>query len=302
MKLSICVPLFNKFFALQRLLNSIEGEVARFKSLDFEVVITNNGSSDATAREIDLVCEPYTYVRVIHSEKTISLPENWLLAVSYATGDLIKLQLADDELGTIDFVSLCEVFRDTEIQYVVVPSVPIFAQDVSAQHSEEIVEYFRSVNAFRAEIKFLTDADKASLLVRGRVIEGNNLFGDVNALFFRRECVSILSKPVRSGDAAVKSWPDLEIYLRLFLGCQGMFLGAGCAKFHINRTSTCFLAANNPRYFRQIYSRLAYMLMLDVMLNEEYSSVREQLTLSYRLRFVAKFARASLSFLVSSAR
>ena len=60
---------------------------------DFEVVVCDNNSTDDTAMLLSTVSDPR--LRVVRSDRTLSMPENWELAVSHARGEYVTI-LADD--------------------------------------------------------------------------------------------------------------------------------------------------------------------------------------------------------------
>lgn len=298
MTFSICIPLYNKFFALERLLDSIQTTLDEQGIEDFEIVVANNASTDATPPEIDSLIQKYRNAKVFHIARTISLPENWVLALNYAEGDIIKLQLADDEFGTPDLRQIQQALEEKDTNYVILETDVIFSEDIAESERADLMKYFDKVNRFRSTIHISSEKERLESLLRERILEGNNLFGDANAVFFRKSCMDLIKKPIRSGDAVAKSWPDLELYFRLFLGTTGRFLNAGRVKFHINKTSTCVSANQNPAYFRQIYSRLAYFFLFDFLLDSNYADIRSRIPFKARLRLALSACKPALRFLL----
>lgn len=298
MKFSICIPLYNKFFALERLLQSIQASLAKQRTISYEVVIANNASTDATPHQIDSLAQRYKNVTVFHITRTISLPENWVMALNYARGDIVKLQLADDEFGSPDLGKIQDALKEKYTDYVILGTDVVFSDDITESERANIIKYYNKVNQFRSKIRISSEKDRLEFLLKEKILEGNNLFGDANALFFRKSCLEIINKPIRSGDAVAKSWPDLELYFRLFLGTTGRFLDAGHVMFHINKTSTCFSANNNPLYFRQIYSRLAYFFLFDFLLDTSYANMRAKIPIKYRLRLALLACKPAVKLLI----
>jgi glycosyltransferase involved in cell wall biosynthesis len=91
--LSICVPTYNRADFLDEFLERLAG----FERLDYEVVISDNASEDATAQVV-LKWRPYLKsLYYLRQEKTVSPPENVCAVCNAARGDYI-FRIADDDL------------------------------------------------------------------------------------------------------------------------------------------------------------------------------------------------------------
>ena len=74
---------------------------------DFEIVVCNNSDGPETAELLKTISSPK--LRVIVPPKTLSMPDNWELAVSEAKGDYIHV-LGDDD-GLMPFTAIRELHR-----------------------------------------------------------------------------------------------------------------------------------------------------------------------------------------------
>ena len=91
MKISICIPTYNKPKGLRRLLDSI----AQQTYTDFEIIISDDTSD---VDNIKQVLSEYSQlpIRYYHHDKPLGSPQNWNFAIDYAQGDYIKLMHDDD--------------------------------------------------------------------------------------------------------------------------------------------------------------------------------------------------------------
>lgn len=89
---SLCIPAFQAEQYLQTTIDSVLAQTYG----DLEIVIVDNGSSDGTADIVGRIDDDR--VRVIRNPTTLSLVDNFNLAVRQCHGDYVKLVCADDVL------------------------------------------------------------------------------------------------------------------------------------------------------------------------------------------------------------
>ena len=87
---SVCVPAYNAEAHLRATLDSVLAS----EHDDFEVVVLDNGSTDATAEIVRGMGDDR--VRLEHNASVLPLPENWNRVVSLSRGSLVKIVCADD--------------------------------------------------------------------------------------------------------------------------------------------------------------------------------------------------------------
>jgi glycosyltransferase involved in cell wall biosynthesis len=91
-KVSVCIPAYQAQDYLQRVLDSVFGQTYG----DFEVLVVDNNSSDATPRILDAIDDPR--LRVIRNPTTVPFVDNFNLAVRHARGEFVKVICVDDLL------------------------------------------------------------------------------------------------------------------------------------------------------------------------------------------------------------
>ena len=95
-KVSICIPAYNNALEVKRLLESIKIQ----DYIDFEVII----SDDSNNQEIEeMIKEEYAgWVQYYHNKKALGHIYNWNKAISYASGEYIKIMFSDDWFSEAD--------------------------------------------------------------------------------------------------------------------------------------------------------------------------------------------------------
>lgn len=91
MKISICIPAYNKPKELRRLLDSIVQQTYK----DFEIIISDD-TPDADSIKQVIVGYPQLPIRYFHHDKPLGSPQNWNFAIDQARGEYIKLMHDDD--------------------------------------------------------------------------------------------------------------------------------------------------------------------------------------------------------------
>lgn len=99
--LTIAVPTLNRLSYLRETLTSVFGQTCD----DFEVLVSNNCSSDGTKEYLDRLDD--LRVTVYHQKTPLSMTANWNFLLERAKADFFLLLSDDDLIGT-DFVGRCK--------------------------------------------------------------------------------------------------------------------------------------------------------------------------------------------------
>jgi glycosyltransferase involved in cell wall biosynthesis len=91
-KASICIPAYQAERHIRATINSVLTQ----NYADLEIVIVDNNSSDGTREILEEIDDER--VRVIRNATTLSMVDNWNLAVRESHGEFVKLVCADDIL------------------------------------------------------------------------------------------------------------------------------------------------------------------------------------------------------------
>jgi hypothetical protein len=199
-KVSVCIPVYNGERFLAETLRSVMDQTYR----DFELVVLDNASTDAT----DRIARSFgdARVRVETNSTTIPQPDNWRAAVRLCRAPLIKLLCADDLLHP----------RCLEYQVGPMEADPGLALVAARRH---MVDEHTRVLVPRRGLAGLTGVRSSVEVARRVVRSGANPIGEPGGVLFRREHYFAVGgwRPER------RHAMDLDLWLRL-LQC-GEFLG-----------------------------------------------------------------------------
>lgn len=119
MKLSICIPTYNRATLLADCLNSII-LCERWNAIDYEVCVSNNNSSDNTE---EIIREAGKKIKIKYNKnyQNIGITRNFLKVVSMASGEFIWL-IGDDDLllptAITKVIALINEHPDVDFFYV----------------------------------------------------------------------------------------------------------------------------------------------------------------------------------------
>jgi glycosyltransferase involved in cell wall biosynthesis len=166
-RVSLCVPAYQAERHLRATIDSLLAQ----RGVDFEVVIVNNNSSDATGD----IAESYTdpRVRVVHNDTTVPVIANFNAAVAHSTGEYVKLVCADDLLQPDCIAAQAAVLDDD-------PAVALVG--VQTDFLDDEGRLLRPARGLRG----ITGRRSAPHVVRRIVRSGTNPIGAPVAAMFRR--------------------------------------------------------------------------------------------------------------------
>lgn len=165
---SVCIPVYNGERFLAETLRSVLDQTYR----DFELVVLDNNSQDATDRLARSFADPR--VRMESNITTIPQPDNWRRAVELCRAPLIKLVCADDLLHP----------RCLEYQVGPMRVDPGLAVVAARRH---MVDEHSRVLVPRRGLAGLTGVRSGTEVARRVVRSGANPIGEPGGVLFRRE-------------------------------------------------------------------------------------------------------------------
>ncbi len=93
MKLSICLPTYNRADLLRQTLGSLLPQVDFTKA---EVIISDNASTDHTKETVNSIRKNYPALRYFRNRENVGMDDNTLLCLKYAAGEYVWLCSDDD--------------------------------------------------------------------------------------------------------------------------------------------------------------------------------------------------------------
>ena len=112
MKLSVIIPVFNEESTVAELVRKVQS-----LSLDKEIIIVNDGSSDGTRAAL-APFENVAGLRVHHSPVNLGKGASVRIGFSYAKGDIVTVQDADLELDPDEYHALIRPILDGQADVV----------------------------------------------------------------------------------------------------------------------------------------------------------------------------------------
>jgi len=217
----VCVPVYNGEAFLAETVRSVLDQTYR----DFELVVLDNASTDATGRIARSFGDPR--VRVERNPTTIPQPDNWREVVRRCRAPLIKLVCADDLLHP----------RCLEYQVGPMEADPGLAVVAARRH---MIDERSRVLVPRRGLRGLTGVRSSVEVARQVVRNGANPVGEPNGVLFRREHYF-----AAGGWRPERRWVmDLDLWIRLLQYGEFLGLPETLAAFRIGRDS---LTADNEK-------------------------------------------------------
>src|ERR1700720_1038150 len=110
MKLSICIPTYNRCQHLRNCLQSIALNKT-MASVDFEVCVSDNCSTDDTAQVVRRAQADFD-IKYHRNPRNLGIPKNFLNVVEMATGEFVWLIGDDDLLVPSALEELCKLIEE----------------------------------------------------------------------------------------------------------------------------------------------------------------------------------------------
>jgi glycosyltransferase involved in cell wall biosynthesis len=239
--ISVCVPTYNAGPYLDETLTS----VLRQTRSDWELVIVDDASTDATLERAKLFAASDPRVRVLCNEHNLGPGPTWDRAVRSARGRYVKLLCQDDVLYRDCLASQAAVLDDPANSGV---ALVCAARDVIDESGRIILR-----GRPRAGVGRVAGPEALRRVAR----YGSNPLGEPVAVLFRAEAYA------RAGGFAVSDkWPymiDVDLWTRLLLAGEDLFsLPQSLGAFRVSRGAmSTALAASQSRQARQFFEDLA---------------------------------------------
>ncbi|MGW1738101.1 glycosyltransferase family 2 protein [Nocardia sp. NPDC001965] len=247
---SVCVPAYEAARTLEQTLRSILSQ-----DLDFELVVLDNASADATGEIAASFDDPR--IRIERNATTLAIGDNWNRAIALSTGDLVKVVCADDILLPGSLAAQLEVMKD-----------PAFA--ISSSRFQVIDEQGALVETGLG-LPGLDGVHTSRTLARTIVRRGPADFGPTAAAMFRREHFDRVGG--LRGDLVFPM--DVDLFARvgqfgLFFGLPDVAAAWRASSFNLcARTSTVSKLSETLRFHHRLARDCPLLLSpLDVTIGD----------------------------------
>ena len=187
---SICIPAYNYARFLPDAIESVLAQTFR----DFELVIVDNCSTDATAEVVKQYAARDHRIRYVCNEVNVGAQENLNRCIRNATGEFVKILCADDLLAPECIARMVAVFAEH-------PTVSLVAS--GRQLADASLRPIRKI-AYSHRFRVLPSAQ-----VINHCLFNGNYIGEPSAVLFRRQ------DALRGFDTTYAQLIDLEMWFHL---------------------------------------------------------------------------------------
>lgn len=249
LQISFAIPLYNKAGFIFDVITSI-GSLCSSLNVSYEIVVTDNCSSDLPKPLAVLLKDSpyYNNIVVYNHPCTISSGDNWMAALALCSGEVVKLQLADDKLLQFDLAMLLSKFQsDQNLDYIIGKSLPVFEDDtIDLESQNNIKSFFDIANNLRRKLAEANSPNKRlGILFEAGFFFGSNPLQDSNSLFLAKRHVDMLRGPILAANAPFFTWADWEIFMKTLLPLKGLFWDEFISEFSYNSNGSFSLSLKN---------------------------------------------------------
>jgi glycosyltransferase involved in cell wall biosynthesis len=235
-RVSICIPVYNTERFILDAVTSVLAQTYR----DFELVIVDNASTDATPGILSRITDPR--VRTFRNDENVGAQANFNRAVSLARGEYLKILCADDVLyPTCVEKQVAVLDADTRGEVALVSC----ARDIIDDRGRRRLRRGHSGPARRIP---------GRRAIRMTVRSGTNVFGEPAAILARTAAVIAAG----SFDVSLGFCLDLDLWCRMLLRGDLHMLGEALCGFRVsNQSWSAALAGRQQREFSEFVDSLA---------------------------------------------
>lgn len=210
-KVSVCIPTYNNERFLQETLESVISQ----RDVDFEVIIIDDCSTDATAEIAHQFALRDQRITVFNNEKNLGMVSNWNRCLERAHCTYIKYLFGDDLFASPYTLRLMVEAMERTPEAVLVSS----ARTIINEQSEPI----DTISHF--PISFTGDGRDVIRQCIHKINRHHNIIGEPSAVMFRRDVSA------RGFNARYKHLLDLEMWYYLLEQGKFVYLAPSLCSF-----------------------------------------------------------------------
>ncbi len=276
--ISICIPVYNGATFLKECLDSAVAQTFR----NFEVVICDDGSMDASLAIAETYRQKHSFIRVYKNEFNLGLVGNWNRCIELAAGTWIKLLFQDDVL----FPNCLQSFaQHAEAGYPLLVCRRNFM--LNEQASPDDVDYY--TNRVRTlENTGHYHSDNFAAITISKIAAANislNFIAEPPLTLFKKQLVD----EIGPFDSDLKQICDLEFFLRAASRFGIRYIPQQLCGFRIHTQSTTQKNISGKNYRLQYLEALTFALKL--MSKPQFADFRKALSYGerFKLRLYIKY-------------
>lgn len=188
-KVSVCIPTYNYGQFIGEAIESVLGQTLP----DFEIIITDNASTDDTAAIVAEYVSKDSRIHYLRNDTNIGMVGNWNRCLALASGEYVKFLCSDDLLEPDCLAELARLLDQNQ--------------------SASLASCARGIITGSDNTTYLAYSDKEEVVsgaecIREILVKGN-IVGEPTAVMFRRTLAQ------RGFDESFAQLTDMELWLHL---------------------------------------------------------------------------------------
>jgi len=250
-QISICVPTFNGEKYIRKCLESCVNQTFR----DFEIIICDDVSTDATVLIIKEYQFRYPFVKFYQNSVNLGLVANWNKCLDLASGEWIKYLFQDDLMENNCLLRFHENFTP---QVKLLVCRRNFVLDKQATLAE--IDYYSSqVRTLENTGFYKSDFFSADMIIKLAAKNiALNFIAEPSLAIFRKDVI----KTFGDFDPALKQICDLEFFLRIASNCGLTYIPEQLCSFTIHADSTTEKNINSKDFHQSHLESLIFAAKL----------------------------------------
>lgn len=222
---SVCMPAYNA----ERWIGAAIESVLEQSFGDFELVISNNASTDATEEIARAYADPR--IRIVGTKKLIGAVSNHSRSVALSTGTFVKFLHADDKLLPTCLEEMVGLALEDPAVGLVFAAREVLLEDPG----EDDLVWARVHGRLHHRFKTLERINEGQFLFRQMLDEGfdGNWIGEPTAVLASRSCL----EDVGLFNPHLHQIADLELWLRIMLSYKVGYIPRALAVYRHHSSS-----------------------------------------------------------------
>jgi glycosyltransferase involved in cell wall biosynthesis len=263
--ISICIPTYNGEKYLRQCLDSCISQSFR----DFEVIVCDDGSADATSAIAEEYLRKYAFVKFYKNETNIGLVGNWSRCLELASGAWIKFLFQDDVMYPGCLQRFYE-HTDKNSDLIVCKRNFILDKKVTDAEKDYYSNQVRTLeNTGQYKGSFFTAATISGIAASNISL---NFIAEPSLTMFRKTMLNAIG----TFDDELKQICDLEFFLRAASNYGLLYIPEQLCGFRIHADSTTEKNIAGGNYRLDYIETLFYALKL--LTKAEFKQYRKSLS------------------------
>ncbi|OAI20507.1 hypothetical protein A1359_03345 [Methylomonas lenta] len=255
---SICVPTFNGERYLEETLISILNQSYN----NFEIVIVDDKSSDATWEIVSRYAKQDTRIKLFRNESNLGLVNNWNKCIELSQGEWIKFVFQDDIIRH-DCLELMLKAANIDTPFVFCTRDFLFHNDIDP----ETKEYLMTIPRFN-ELFSGSNFISTNQICQAVLNDSRNFFGEPSSTLIHRS----IFEHFGPFNAEMVQLCDLEYWIRVGINTGIKYIPDSLAQFRVHPTSTSSKNNASQLYRSNYIDRL--ILLHEFAYNPNYEPLR----------------------------